>query len=78
MTEIRLKTGQAATLKDGVAVVAGAAQQHHYRLMVERPDGKSCIATAPTIPPLLDVAAQMGRMGYDLLSLERVAGKTAT
>jgi len=75
MTEIRLKTGQAATLKDGIVTMAGPAAQHHYRLTVGRPDDKPCVATAPTMPQLLDLATQFGRLGYDLLSLERVAGK---
>lgn len=74
MTDIRLPTGQAAALRDGIVVVAGPAGQHHYRLIVERGPAR-CEAKAATMPELLDLASQMESCGYALVTLERLAGK---
>jgi len=73
--DLRLPGGQSVELRDGIAVVTPPDSQHHYRLLLERDQNTRCTALASTYPQLLDIADQMARMEYQIVRLERVAGK---
>lgn len=73
MSEIRLPGGRKASLVRGVMVAQ--PRQNYYRIALETAEGIKVEAKAYDSQPLLDLARQMSRMGYDMTVMERVSGR---